>query len=105
MWEGRAGSQRALGLCPARCFLNVSLTEHQRHSPDNEGRGAVPSQTSDTAFVKFCVCVRVHVCSYIHAKYLQYALHTTSRKPWRKHRSILERKDAKDILLIHLIKN
>lgn len=85
------------GALSFQMFLQSLFDEHQRHSPNNDGRGPVPSQTSHTALVKFYMCVRVHVCSYLHDKYLYYALRTTSRKPWRKHKIFQKEK----VLKIH----
>lgn len=63
---GRTLRNRALRLIReqylpgAQGFLNISLTEHQKHFPGNEGRKEVPSQTLNITFVKLvymCVCI------------------------------------------------
>ena len=63
---GRTLRKRALRLIKeqylpgAQVFLNISLTEHQKHFPGNEGRKEVPSQMLNITFVELvymCVCI------------------------------------------------
>lgn len=68
MTAGRTLRKRALRLIReqhlpgAQMFFNISLTEHQKHFPGNEGRKEVPSQTLNITFVKL---VYVCVCSFM----------------------------------------